>query len=112
MIFYIQRIGDIMQLNYDQLVKKIIDFWNKFDGKEFTSKDIRDYFDINEIKIMLTDEEFFIQYYIVQSVILKINEKDDLLTQAEAESLIKYNHNSIELYKYLSDETLLKLIMV
>ena len=90
------------------LYKKMLDFWNKYDGQEFTTENLRSYFEIDEIaKIMYCDSFRVINHYTVSAFIDKIGyNREDLFTSEEADKyhamyLEKFNLTRLCSGKYL-----------
>ena len=40
-----------MPIDFKELYKKLIEFWNKYDSKEITSEQLREYFNVDEIYV-------------------------------------------------------------
>ena len=97
-----------MEENYEQLIKKILEFWKLHDGKEFNSTELRKTFNHYELATILTNNNFKETYH---NILAKFNSKiynlDNLFTEKEAEELIKTIQDPPYLFKYLSDDKLL-----
>lgn len=52
-----------MMLNYEKLVKKILDVWKKYDNQEISIENLRKEFTPHEIYTILYDENILNDYY-------------------------------------------------
>ena len=96
---------------FEQLIKKILDFWKEFDGESINSTELRKTFTHYEIATILHDDSFRDSYYkIVSDFQDKIYKLDGLFTQKEAEELVEISPNPVDFFDYLSDEKLLSFV--
>ena len=100
-----------MNVIYEQLMKKILDFWNEHDGEDLDYNIVRETFSYEELITILYGYSFRYSYYnICSNFIEKIKNIDNLFTQSEAKEIIDSMGPKPELYKYLDDETLLSIV--
>ena len=100
-----------MEVNFEQLIKKILDFWKEYDEKDFNSVELRKKFTCYEIATILYDDNFKYDYYnIVSNFQDKIYNLDGLFNEKEAEELVEIIQIPECLFKYLSDEKLLSFV--
>lgn len=87
-----------MDVNFEQLIKKILDFWKKFDEKEFTVKELREIFNHYELAIILFDQDFFYKYHrIIRIFKEKLYMIDNLFT--EEEEMFFKNNKGVLIYE-------------
>lgn len=79
-----------MNIDFNELYKKLLEFWNKHDGVEFSAELLRESFNAYEIACILFDYSFDnINYSVISAFKDKIDENEKgLFTQEEAESLV------------------------
>lgn len=100
-----------MEINFEQLIKKILNFWKEYDGESINSSELRNTFNHYEIATILHDDNFSHDYYnIVSNFQDKIYKLDGLFTKKEAEELVELVQDPVYFFEYLSDEKLLSYV--
>lgn len=100
-----------MEVNFEQLIKKILKFWKEYDGKSINSSELKTNFTHYEISTILYNYNFMYEYDWIVSVFRdKIYNLKDLFTPKEAEELVEMGHEHVHFLGYLSDEKLLSFV--
>ena len=100
-----------MESYYNNLVKKILNFWKKYEGEELTVSMIRKEFDTSEIGVILDSNlPYSSDGLIISELRNRIRMLDNLLTESEALSLISEGHKQVFFIKYFGDLQLLSLL--
>lgn len=100
-----------MEINFEQLIKKILNFWKEYDGKSINSSELKKNFTHYELACILYDSSFIHDYYYIVTIFQdKINKLDNLFTQKEAEELVELVQRPVHFFKYLNDEKLLSYV--
>jgi len=102
-----------MQINYNELYKKVIDFWNKYDGKNIGNEELRSEFSADELACILYDHSFDdINYSVINAFRNKFHRKEIVFSSEEADRLVPlYPNNYYNLLNYCSDEFLFSLVI-
>ena len=100
-----------MQIDYKELYKKLIEFWNKYDGKEISSEQLREAFSVDEIACIMYDRDFDnINYSVINTFRDKFARKSIKFTSEEADRLVMlYPDDYYDFLEYCSDEFLFSL---
>lgn len=100
-----------MNLDFNVLVNKMLNYWRIYDGKEFTTESLRNYFTPFEIFTFCYDDNFKgMHYFISYEFSKKAKNLKGLFTPAEAAEFKNYLSFPLELVEYYDDETLSSLI--
>jgi len=101
-----------MNINHEELIKKILMFWKENEGKDFSAADLRKVFNHYELITILEGEELFqlVDHSIIYRFQSLIREVENMFTLEEAEELFERYNLSLYVLKSLGDEKLLTLI--
>ena len=102
-----------MNIDFNELYKKLLEFWNKYDGVEIDNDLLRSAFNAYEIACIFYDCSFEnVDYSVISTFKYKVRFKNLFFTSEEAESLVQmYPDDYSHFLKFCSDEFLFSFIV-
>lgn len=102
-----------MNIDFNELYKKLLEFWNKYDGVEIDNDLLRSAFNAYEIACIFYDRLFDnVNYSVISTFKDKVRFKNLFFTSEEAESLVQmYPYDYFHFFKFCSDEFLFSFIV-
>ena len=102
-----------MNIDFNELYKKLLEFWNKYDGVEIDNDLLRSAFNVYEIACIFYDRSFDnVNYSVISTFKDKVRFKNLFFTSEEAESLVQmYPDDYSHFFKFCSDEFLFSFIV-
>lgn len=94
----------------DELIKKILDFWKKYDEDNLSVENVREFFELEELVTLLFNDSYsFKNHWIIEHFQNSVMGMNNLFSKEEADRIIDSldSANSYQMFPFLSDDKLL-----
>ena len=101
-----------MNIDHMSLYKKVLDYWKQYDGKEFETNSLKEYFTADELVVILCDNDFEdINYPVLRTFQQKIGyDREGLIDSQDADRLFSSYDRERFLIRYCSQQFLFSLV--